>query len=127
MLQMVLSKQVQIINVQILLNWLGFLQFEVKIGDKLEVKAAGTVSMITRVYYDGQYMSTILNGTSTAETHLYTSTFNGYVAISFKSEKKLYLTITRAKKSQDNGSLSGIKWGAMGDSFTDPKNSFWTI
>jgi lysophospholipase L1-like esterase len=30
------------------------------------------------------------------------------------------LSIVRASGSEDNGALSGVKWGAMGDSFTDP-------
>lgn len=102
-------------------NYRTSVPIEVKIGDKLIVTAAGNVSLITRTYQDGRYMSTIQAGSDSVATYNYVSTFNGYLTISWRAENNLAATITRANSNAgSNGSLGGVKWGAMGDSLTDP-------
>lgn len=94
---------------------------EVRIGDKIKVTAAGNVSMISRVYPDGKYMKMIQQGADTIGTYNYISAFNGYIAISWRNNDGLDLEITKAKPTTNiSSSLEGVKWGAMGDSFTDP-------
>lgn len=94
---------------------------EVRIGDKIKVTAAGNVSMISRVYPDGKYMKMIQQGADTIGTYNYISSFNGYIAISWRNNDGLDLEITKAKPTINiSSSLEGVKWGAMGDSFTDP-------
>ena len=94
---------------------------EVRIGDKIKVTAAGNVSIISRVYPDGKYMKMIQQGADTIGTYNYISAFNGYITISWRNNDGLDLEITKAKPTINiSSSLEGVKWGAMGDSFTDP-------
>lgn len=94
---------------------------KVKIGDKLKVTAAGGVAIIARVYPDGRWMSLIQGGADTIQTYNYTSTFNGYITLSWRLQNGLVAEYTSTSADRGNsGVLGGVKWGAMGDSLTDP-------